>query len=92
MSVATIDLDIQGTLTNWYTRRPDQAPGIQHFRVPVEELNEAIEAIDQRNDLDLVIVDTPPGVEVNPTGIRVLIRKANLVLVPTGQGGLMSIR
>jgi len=87
MSVGTIDLDIQATLTNWYTRRPEQAPGIQHFCVPLEELNEAIEAIGHRNDLDLIIVDTPPGVEVNPVGIRVLIRKADLVLVPTGQGG-----
>lgn len=87
LSVGTIDLDIQGTLTNWYTRRPEQAPGIQHFCVPIGDLQAAIETIGNRNHFDLIIVDTPPGVEATPTGTRVLLRKADFVLVPTGQGG-----
>jgi len=30
LAVATIDLDGQETLTNWWARRPDEAPSIQH--------------------------------------------------------------
>jgi chromosome partitioning protein len=41
-------------------------------------------AIEQK--IDLVIVDTPPGVEEQAEAMRLLLRKASLVLVPSGQG------
>ena len=36
--------------------------------------------------LDLIFVDTPQGVEANPVMVRSLIRQADFVLMPTGQG------
>src|SRR5689334_14341351 len=36
LRVATIDLDGQESLTRWWKKRPDEAPAIQHYRVPIE--------------------------------------------------------
>jgi chromosome partitioning protein len=35
---------------------------------------------------DLIIVDTPPGVDASPAEMRQLLLMADYVLVPTGQG------
>src|SRR3954454_1894276 len=44
--VATIDLDLQRTLTRWWNRRPDTLPPITHFdRVRMEEAGEAVREI-----------------------------------------------
>jgi chromosome partitioning protein len=86
-SVATVDLDAQGSLTLWYQRRPEEAPPFGHFQVPLSEAVAALESIAGQGDLDLVFVDTPPGVEANPVAIKELVRRADFVLVPTGQGG-----
>jgi len=86
LSIATVDLDAQGSLTLWYKRRPDEAPPFGHFKVPLDEGPEALEAIASHDGLDLVCVDTPPGVEANPVAIKSLVRRADFVLVPTGQG------
>ena len=86
LRVATIDLDLQATLTNWWTKRPDDAPVIQHYQIPIGESEAALdEAV--ASDLDIIIVDTPPGVENHPGAMRGLIRRANFVLMPTSQGG-----
>lgn len=87
LSVATLDCDMQASLTIWFDRRPDGAPAISHFRVPMMEISEAIAVIGTRGDLDLVVVDTPPGVEAYPEAVRELLRVADFVLVPSGQGG-----
>lgn len=87
LGVATIDLDGQATLTNWWQRRPDEAPAIQHFQIPIEESEAALAEAATLGTLDLVIVDTPPGVENHPAAMRALIRRADFVLMPTSQGG-----
>ncbi len=86
LSVATVDLDAQGSLTMWYQRRPDEAPPFTHFQVPLVEGSEALQSILAQREFDLVFVDTPPGVEANPGAIKQLIRCADFVLIPTGQG------
>ena len=86
LSVATVDLDAQRSLTLWYQRRPDEAPGFQHFQVPLAEGIEALEAISAIAGLDLLIVDTPPGIEANPAVVKSIIHRADFILIPTGQG------
>jgi chromosome partitioning protein len=86
LMVATVDLDAQGSLTKWYQRRPEEAPALQHFQVPLEEGVNAIDSIRLIDGLDLVLVDTPPGVEANPRVVKALMHQADLVLIPTGQG------
>ena len=86
VSVATVDLDAQGSLTLWFRRRPEEAPQLQHFQVPLNEAVVAIKSIRDLPHLDLVIVDTPPGVEATPHVIKALMHLADLVLIPTGQG------
>lgn len=86
VSVATVDLDAQASLTLWYRRRPDEAPPLQHFQAPLADAVEALETISEIDGLDLILVDTPPGVETNPAVIKALIRKADYILIPTGQG------
>jgi chromosome partitioning protein len=85
--VATIDFDKQRTLTNWYDQRPEEAPQIQHFAVPMAQAQEGLAEVAAIGELDLVIMDTPPGIEDHAESTRLLIKRADLVLVPTGQGG-----
>ena len=87
LRVATIDLDLQATLTNWWQKRPDEAPAILHYQVPIQESEAALDEAVAANNLDIIIVDTPPGVENHPVAMRSLIRRVDFVLMPTTQGG-----
>jgi chromosome partitioning protein len=86
LRVATIDLDPQRGLTNWYAVRPDEAVSIPNVAVPLSNLREAMLEAETLGDLDLVVVDTPPGVDASPAEVRQLLLLADFVLVPTGQG------
>ena len=86
LSVATVDLDAQGSLTLWFERRPDDAPRLLHYQVPMSEGLQAIRSICALPGLELVLVDTPPGVETSPAVVKAIIHMADLVLIPTGQG------
>lgn len=86
LSVATVDLDAQASLTRWFERRPDEAPPLKHFQATLAEALMAIAAIRQSPDIDLVFVDTPPGIEADPKAVKALMHEADLVLIPTGQG------
>jgi chromosome partitioning protein len=87
LGVGLLDMDEQETLTKWYQRRarqPDVAR-LALFTVPLAEISRAIREVEMADGLDLIIVDTPPGLEQR---IRVseLIRRADFVLVPSTQG------
>ncbi|MBB5695787.1 ParA family protein [Muricoccus pecuniae] len=86
LRVATIDLDPQRGLTNWYAVRPGEAVAIPNVAVPLSNLDEAMRRAGALGDLDLVIIDTPPGVDASPAEMRQLLLLADFVLVPTGQG------
>lgn len=86
LRVATIDLDPQRGLTNWYAVRPDEAVAIPNVAVPLSDLQEAMRQAETLGDLDLIVVDTPPGVDASPAEVRKLLLLADFVLVPTGQG------
>jgi chromosome partitioning protein len=88
LTVCLVDFDIQGTLTRWVERRQHQAgaPECDLWKGPFTEIEKAIAEIGARDDLDLVVVDTPPAIELCPTAIHAMLRKADFVLVPTTQG------
>ena len=84
-SVATVDLDAQQTLTIWHRKRPKAAPPITHYSIALKSSNNEIKALVTKGGFDLVIVDTPPGIENHATELRMLIRASDYVLLPTQQ-------
>jgi chromosome partitioning protein len=81
LTVATVDLDAQEALTRWYYRRPEGRRTFAHYAVALDDAGPLVEdeAIDP---VDLMIIDTPPGVEQNPEVMKALAMAADLVLVP----------
>lgn len=87
--VAGLDLDPQRSLGKWFRRRQQQpelrdqfgCEGVEGYTVlnRISQLRKQIEKDGRR--LDLIVVDTPPAIEVTET-LRGLIRAADLVLVP----------
>ena len=92
MQVAIVDTDEQATLSKWHARREifrdkhpeEEVPSIRLFYRPLQELEQLIDEIDSISQLDLIIIDTPPGLEQR-LPISKLIRRADFVLVPTSQ-------
>jgi len=92
LSVAVLDTDEQATLSKWHARRevfraryPEEAvPSVMLFSRPLTDLDKSIHEIEATPGIDLVIVDTPPGLEQRLL-ISKLIRRADFVLVPTSQ-------
>lgn len=82
--VAVVDIDPQGSLSRWYTRRTD---GIGGETVPKAALTFSqitgwrtqAEVDRLKQDHDLVLIDSPPHME---TEAKIAIRAADLVLVP----------
>jgi chromosome partitioning protein len=85
IKVATLDLDPQQGLSNWYGVRPQDAVAIPNVTVPLSELPRALAQVATMG-MDLIIADTPPGVDASPIEMRKLLLMADFVLVPTGQG------
>ena len=86
LRVGLLDSDEQETLTKWYERRRKHSgvPGIRLFTIPLVDIKRAIREVEGAGSLDVVIVDTPPGLEQR-TRISELLRRADFVLVPTSQ-------
>ena len=87
LKVGLLDMDEQETLTRWCQRRERQTDVAQLvlFTIPLADVKRAIREVDAAVGLDLIIVDTPPGLEQR-TRVSELIRHANFVLVPSTQG------
>ena len=86
LKVCLVDLDSQRTLSRWHDRRPEAAPDLMLWSGRLTDVRKAIADIGEQMDLDLVIVDTPPGIDDHPTEVAQLLAKADFVLVPTTQG------
>jgi len=80
-AVATVDLDAQEALTRWYYRRPEGRRTFAHYAVPLQEAGALVED-DAIDPADLMIIDTPPGVEQNPEVMKALAMSADIVIVP----------
>ena len=87
LTVATVDLDTQRTLSRWVDRRPSEANRIAHFDATMADVAD----LDAITNVDVVIIDTPPLVtESDPGeqrlhGLRRLMTFADLFVVPTLQ-------
>lgn len=79
--VAMVDLDSQQTLAKWWSRRPDDLPGMDCF---AGRLSDPLSVIQELRDYDIIIIDTPPGLDDFPAQTKALIRHAHFVLIPTG--------
>lgn len=86
LRVVIVDLDRQATLTRWYKRRPDEAPSVTLWAGSMADASKAIREIDALTTADMVVVDTPPGLDDHPEATRLLVERADFVLVPTTQG------
>ncbi|MFC7554704.1 AAA family ATPase [Pseudoroseomonas wenyumeiae] len=73
--VVLIDLDAQKSLSRWHQRRPEQAPEIFLWQGKMTDVTQAISEVGTLEDADLVIVDTPPGIDDYPRESRLLVKK-----------------
>jgi chromosome partitioning protein len=81
LHVAAVDFDPQQSLGNWWSKRPKAAASITYFEAKADMAAE----ISEIDGFDIIIIDTPPGVEFQAAAIRALVRSAHFVLVPTNQ-------
>jgi chromosome partitioning protein len=89
LAVVGIDFDPQQSLGKWAARRErtrQALPSETFVSVPVRafDLSEWRESVAELSGYDLIVIDTPPGVEANLPAIRGLCETATIVLVPTG--------
>ena len=87
-SVVGLDLDAQKTLTTWAERRErvrTALPGLPVIPVVVSTLDEWRAGLKQARatGADIVVVDTPPSIELNVAAIAALSAAADLTLVPS---------
>jgi chromosome partitioning protein len=75
-------------LTRWWHRRPDSLPTIMHYDgIPLSEAGTAVAEIGASGDYNVLFVDTPPGIEQEASALKAIIRRSDLVLIPTTDGG-----
>jgi chromosome partitioning protein len=89
LAVVGIDFDPQQSLGKWAARRErtrQALPSETFVSVPVRafDLSDWRESVAELSGYDLIVIDTPPGVEANLPAIRGLCEAATIVLVPTG--------
>src|SRR5215217_7571870 len=87
-SVVGLDLDAQKTLATWSERRErvrSSVPGIPAIPVVTATLEEWRAGLKQARatGADIVVVDTPPSIELNVAAIAALSAAADLTLVPS---------
>ena len=80
--VAVIDTDPQGSASRWAKRRDSEAPIM--LAADERTLPDAVDAC-RENDIDLVLIDTPPHVEASTANAA---RLADLCVIPCGSSVL----
>jgi chromosome partitioning protein len=75
------DMDKQRSLSEWWSRRPDQLVQISCLAADIADAESVIEAADGH---DLLMIDTPTAVEEHPSAVKALLLSADFVLIPTG--------
>ena len=81
-----VDLDSQPSLSEWHAVRSAEEPGAPEITLwsgSVPDVPQAIRDIDA-GDFGIVIVDTPPALAHDE--VKLLIARADYVIVPTTQG------
>jgi chromosome partitioning protein len=78
--VAVVDIDPQGSLTQWYRTRLsalDGRAGLDHVQITGWRTQREVERLARENEV--VVIDSPPHAE---TEARIAVRAASLVIVP----------
>ncbi len=88
--VAGIDFDQQATLATWAQRRErvrSAIPEVSSISVEPYALGDWRSALQKvrSTDAEIVVIDTPPSIELNLTAIVSLSRETDLILVPCQQ-------
>lgn len=86
LRVCLVDLDDQPSLTEWHAVRiqdEPEAPGIAMWTGSMSDAAQAVADVDT-DDFDIIIADTPPA--LSQEKVKLLLGRADLVLVPTTQG------
>lgn len=82
IKVATADLDAQESLTRWWQRRPAEGlPQMDHYPVTWDAAEDLVR-LDGVEAVDVLFIDSPPGVEARPDVMKRLAAGADLVVVP----------
>lgn len=71
------DLDKQRSLSEWWSRRPDQLVPISCLAADITDAESVIDAADGH---DILIIDTPTAVEEHPSAVKILLLAADFVL------------
>lgn len=85
LRVILLDMDDQQTLSEWHSFRPKGVPELHLLTISLADVERAMREVKAIGGLNLVIVDTPPGLNQR-IQLRELVQHADLVLVPTTQG------
>lgn len=86
LAVLLLDTDEQQTLSTWHRLREKQE-GVSAIRLvtaPLSSFARTVREIEAMTDIDLVIVDTPPGLD-NQAGVSQIVRRADFTLIPSSQ-------
>lgn len=86
LTVLLLDADEQQTLSTWHRLREklDGVPTIRLVTAPLSSFAHAVREIEAMADIDLVIVDTPPGLD-NQAGVSQVVRRVDFTLIPSSQ-------
>lgn len=87
LKAVAIDTDPQNTITKWAHRREKAVQKYPDVFLPVavyaSPIKAVMKAIGQHADADIIFVDTPPNVEDALSANLALLKKADLIIVPT---------
>lgn len=75
--VALIDTDPQGSLTDWWRERQDDAPAFA--QTTIATLESDLESLREQG-FRLAVIDTPPAIT---RSIQAVIKRSDLVIIPT---------
>ena len=87
MRVLGIDFDPQGTLHKWFIRRErvrESFPECPRVEVRAVDIGDWRAALSAAGEFDLVVLDTPPSIEIHYDAAMSLCSAASLVVVPCG--------
>jgi chromosome partitioning protein len=83
LRVKIYDLDPQESVAKWAALRPADVSPVTVQAVPIGTVNVRYLFEGDDGNFDLVLVDTPPGVEEVPAQIAALIDRADFIVVPS---------
>lgn len=87
LKAVALDTDPQNTITKWSQRRDKAVQKYPEAFLPVSvhacPIKSVMSALERHSHADLIFVDTPPNVEDALSANLSLLKKADLIIVPT---------